>query len=340
MKRNIFLVILSSFLLVGLSYGQIRSGAYSETHIPADGFISIFGAHSFNYMKTEKGIIHTQRGEHKSALIFAESGSWSAASQEGYVDGFVKSYKNDQFVYPVGDQGQYRPILLKNSREVSVAFVRDNPNETISNRLDKINGLESVNDIEYWTVHGDNPSLITLSWDGGSDIFGWVGDDLSKLTIAGYDGAEWKVIPSKVDESIFDFSRSEGLITSRGSSTNRGTISSTNEVDLSTISHFAIGVLNDAFTDQALSLSVFPNPAVENNYVYVDYAFGSDKGGKVIVKSMDDYSVRQQVLEGKTGKLKLSTDDMKGGVYWVIIEDDRGRKQYTKLILVDSGRIR
>ena len=99
MIKKICLTISCIIIFLTLLSGQIKSGAYSATHIPKNGFISVFGSHSFKYMDSEKAFVKTERGATKSYLIFSEKGQWSDASSDGYVDGYVKTFKKGSFEF-------------------------------------------------------------------------------------------------------------------------------------------------------------------------------------------------------------------------------------------------
>ena len=337
MIKHIFLIISCYIFCLSLLHGQIKSGAYSETHIPKNGFISVFGSHSFKYMNGEKAFIKTERGAAKSYLIFSEKGQWSDASSDGYVDGYVKTFKKGSFVFPIGDQNYYRPLRTSNSEEVSAAYIYQNPSEQISTNLDISDGLKKISQIEYWNVLGQGNTKLSLSWDVGSEIEKLVGDDIARLTIVGFDGIKWRVISSQVDEFQFDFSQSEYVATSKKSELRRGSISTKGAIDLSEYQYFTIGSLDESMITKQLELTLYPNPAVQNNFVYVNYAFSGNSGGEIMLTSMEDNSVYVRQLEGQNGRLKISTDDMKSGIYWVMLQDDKGRSKYSKLIIVDSG---
>jgi hypothetical protein len=59
--------------------------------------------------------------------------------------------------------------------------------------------VQVVSTTEYWDIDGANATPLTLTWDAGSAIGTLTTSDLSKLTIAGWNGTQWVAIPSKFD---------------------------------------------------------------------------------------------------------------------------------------------
>ncbi|MDR6809247.1 hypothetical protein J2Y45_006461, partial [Dyadobacter sp. BE34] len=154
----------------------------------------------------QTGIVVTDRTP-LAAVSFSESSKVTNISDNHHVDGYVKKYGASKFVFPVGQNGRYRPFAAEGN-EVLGAYFGSNPGAatlpqgapfSVSSRA---SSLSAVAAIEYWDVNGINPTRLTLTWNIASGIADLTGGDLSMLTIAGWNSAtaRWENINSKVDE--------------------------------------------------------------------------------------------------------------------------------------------
>lgn len=338
--RKIFTIIIASVLSNALLGQLLQSGTYSETHVPPNSFISIFGAHSFTDMGLQKSIIHTDRSESKSYVIFAgENSSWNGASSDGYVNGAVKVFTDKPFLLPVGDGDYYQPIGASRAKELSAEFINSDPIEEISDKNGPLLSEGALSRLGYWNVIGKSPTDLILTWNENTEVDRLTGDDLSKLTIVAYDGNEWIAIPSTIDEKAINFSHSDLKTSNRNSDLLRGSIRTLDRIVPSKYKYFTLGVLSDdAGNNGDIQMSMYPNPAVENNSVYIDYQFSSN-GGEVMISSLNNDNVYSSTINSKNGKLKISTDDLESGVYWVLLKDNNGKKVFKKLILLHGNSV-
>ena len=228
-------IILISFFLIVLQLEMIgQSASFGNTFIHNDGESNIFGMHDFN--KTSAGIlpgiVGTERDNQNSAygiIGFSDvSPGWKGIGNDSYVDGYVKKYGTEGFVFPIGDNGKYRPIAIRGGDETVAAYFNVDPAQAITDDLfggnypplpiggpfpqsSKQSTIVEISDIEYWDIDGANPTSITLTWNIFSEIERISNDDLTKLSIVGWTGSRWEIIPSKVDILFLNGTRSTPL---------------------------------------------------------------------------------------------------------------------------------
>ncbi len=132
-----------------------------------------------------------------AALTFDRYMTLNGGSDSSYIDGKVIKLGSDNMLIPLGDEGVYAPIELKNysnsssTNSFSVQYIREPYPDTAVGP-----GLSHISNIEYWTVEklSGSSSLkvkIVLHWQNGTaeGI-----SDLNDLVIARYDGTQWVAV--------------------------------------------------------------------------------------------------------------------------------------------------
>jgi hypothetical protein len=208
---------LLALLVTGFT-SKAQQGSSGNTYIFGGAEMTFFGAHDFvnGGNGALPGIIGTVRGPSSMGILnFASTASQTGASDAAHVDGYVRKYGSTQFVFPVGDNSFYGPFAASGDGTTG-AYYHGDPSVAITSDLGGGNypvlpaggpfpvatfeiALESVSPIEYWDIDGSSLTPLTLTWDAGSDISTLTGGQLSKLTIAGWNGTEWVAIPSLID---------------------------------------------------------------------------------------------------------------------------------------------
>lgn len=226
---------------------QSQSTSFGNTFIHNDGESVIFGTHDFDKGSEGAlpGIIGTQRTTDNAkygVIGFSDvSPGWKGIGDDSHVDGYVKKYGSDAFVFPIGDNGKYRPIAIEGGTETVAAYYKVDPASATTSTLfggnyqvlpvggpfpqsSKTEDVVNVSNLEYWDIDGSSPTKITLTWDIFSEIERITNDDLDRLTILGWDGSQWKVIPSETDLLYLRDSRSRPSFTGGISNKVRGSI--------------------------------------------------------------------------------------------------------------------
>jgi hypothetical protein len=154
----------------------------------------------------QTGVITTNRTAPRGIVSFPQAVSAVTASDSKYIDGYVKKNGTTRFIYPVGDNGNFRPFAASGDG-ITGAYFMENPNTaslpagapfSVSNKEAGIGGISTQ---EFWDIDGTNASRITLTWNQASNIATLTGNQISQLAIVGWNSAasRWDKIPSKVD---------------------------------------------------------------------------------------------------------------------------------------------
>ena len=259
--KNYTLLFFSCFLLIcgQRSYAQIKS--YGKTIIENTGDMRVYKDWSFRTLaySSSSGILGTERRMNKSHISFMQGSSWSGASDGAYVDGYVRSFMSNKFIFPIGDNNQFKPAAVEKSSSVNpteAAYFAVSPNIAITSPFigsisevlpadgpypttKKQATLYQVSSKEYWDVNGSVLTRLSLSWNDKSDVKRLTNGGVKNLTIVGWNGNEWEIIPSTVDVmSLFGV----------GSGINLGSITTKDEIDLNAYSVFTLaGLIPDKF---------------------------------------------------------------------------------------------
>ncbi len=129
-------------------------------------------------------------------LIVGNDGTSSGASDDSYVDGYMRKVGNDAFTFPTGDGGFYGPIGISaptgttHQFEAQYFLVRPDDDGFDETSLDGT--LDHISIVEYWKLNrtsGTSTPTVTLSWD--SPRSGGVVNE-ADLRFARWDGAVWR----------------------------------------------------------------------------------------------------------------------------------------------------
>ena len=183
--KKILSYIIPIFVLFSVeSIAQSSSGKLS---IRENGLVSVFGKHNFQNGSgfISKGKIITDRTGNKGFLNFAAGSSWVGASTTGYVDGYIRVLHNKPFIFPLGDNNQYRPIAISGATRTAAAYYAIDPIQLLGNKPvpKSTSQIKRVSNREYWDIQGDLSTRIVLSWGAESNIANITSGELSNLSI-------------------------------------------------------------------------------------------------------------------------------------------------------------
>ena len=208
--------------LVGAVQGlYAQSGSTGSSWAAAGTEVAIVATHNFQTGSgtISAGIIGSERTAPIGIYSFLPNSSHTGASDNGFVDGYVRTYKRGAFTFPIGDNAKYRPVAISSAyplKPAEAAYFGTDPATATTSSLKGGNepalptgapfsttalagGLLGVSNIEYWDINGTSPAQITLTWDATSAISTLTSGSLSNLCIVGWDGSKWVKIPSAVD---------------------------------------------------------------------------------------------------------------------------------------------
>ncbi|TDE08551.1 T9SS type A sorting domain-containing protein [Dyadobacter psychrotolerans] len=183
----------------------------------------------------QKGIVNTQRVAPYGFVNFGPAAEVSGMNNLRHIDGYVKKQGSSNFLFPVGDNGLYRPFVAA-AEGISGAYFGVNPGVAVTsnnsggnfpvlpaggpfNISSKSSEVSVVSSKEYWDINGAAGTKITLTWSEFSDINSLVNGNLANLILLGWNGNQWVSIQSAIDAvSAFGSpsSLSSGSITTIG----------------------------------------------------------------------------------------------------------------------------
>jgi hypothetical protein len=223
-----FLVVL--FVSVA-SFGQTQQNG--SLYIKDDGVMSIHTS-SFNFGVSPATTETSRTVATHGKLHFPASIVWDSASDGHHVNGYVSSYGNAAFTFPVGNGSRLAPAKVQNTTltaSYDCAYYDLNPS-TIGSDFDT-DALKAISALEYWDVKGSSSAVLSLTWRSESDIANLhAGILLADIVIAAWDGTKWIQIPSTVDTNY--------LGSGAASSLTVGSVTSTLPINFATYSKFTI----------------------------------------------------------------------------------------------------
>lgn len=154
----------------------------------------------------QSGIISTKRSAPRGLVTFSGTSTLTGISNTKHIDGYVKKVGTTKFIFPVGDNGVYRPFAASGDATTGAYFL-ENANAVAVPAggpflaINKENTLDKISAREFWDIDGTSATAITLTWNAASDIGGLTGSTLSHLTIVGWnsDASRWEKIVSTPD---------------------------------------------------------------------------------------------------------------------------------------------
>jgi len=225
--------------------------AFSQLFIATDVYIDRNATMHVAVKETtfDQGEVITDRSQDYGKLSFAKTSDWSNASNSTHVNGFVRMYSEDSFIFPVGNDGVFQSARIRRidaSSPVDFSF-----NVMPFGNYDIEKGITKIHESFYWNVVGSQPAYLSLSWNALSAIDALTNNNLENLIIAGYDGNSWRYIESKVDlNTYFDNSPSSLL---------EGSITSVNPINLEGYTAFTLATRDSAGLRLNISQGFTPN---------------------------------------------------------------------------------
>jgi gliding motility-associated-like protein len=118
------------------------------------------------------GVVHLIGNE--ASFTFGNNAQAVEMSHDSFVDGWVKKMGQQDFVFPIGNDGFYRPAELTEINQANEMFqmqyVWADPagNGQLRPLDQKSKSIKDINDTEYWnytSLNEDSIAILTLSWD-------------------------------------------------------------------------------------------------------------------------------------------------------------------------------
>lgn len=165
------------------------------------GIISVYGNSDFY-----KGIV--SNSNLGGTFVFEENATHDNTNDDSYVDGYVNRHGNNEFQFPVGAGGYFRPLAINQTNSSGSLFkskyVFEN-SDALHSHIQKDDLITLIDSAEYWEFESNQSTVdvaITLSWNNGTTPYELTREDAdTSLAIVRWDDAEakWKLYVSAVD---------------------------------------------------------------------------------------------------------------------------------------------
>ena len=284
------------------------------------------------------GNISTAKTGNKGYLVFGPKGKWIGASDEQFVDGYVKVLHNNAFVFPIGENGNYHPLAISGASGTSAAYFDKSPS-----KLDKQNSKKEIT-IEtpetqliqngYWALDGEQSTGITLIWNHKMDVNNLAIDELSSLSIMGLRNEQWEIIASAVDKYAYDESTHNLVSTQQKSNFDKGTISTTTAIIPNQYEYFTIGAVKQVKSEG--KLAIYPNPVAMDLPVKVSYELPSEEEATLQVHNANGALVKELPLQINNGVVELSEFTNAAGAYTLRIVFPKGNTITERLLIIEK----
>lgn len=240
-------VIAIAMLSFNLCLAQnVPSSSFGNTFIHSQGNLTVFGDHSFKLPdipgSLQPGIVGAERIPTLGYFNFAPGATWIEADSTKYVDGYVRHFGNTRFLFPIGDNESFRPAAVSGGAYVEAAYFKVDPTIAITSDIRGGNfpvlpqsgpfdaslyddAVIKVSEYEYWDINGADPTIITLTWDEESQVDLITSNDLERLAIVGWNGAQWEYIPSYIDLKSISLANNGAMFTGAPPDYSKGSIS-------------------------------------------------------------------------------------------------------------------
>lgn len=234
MQRKL-LITLCIFSFNFCVYPQLNSSP--QLNISKDIYIDTGASMYIDLPNTEfnQGNIITDRSNiNYGTVAFGPNAKWSNASHNAHVNGFIRMYNEQDFIFPSGHDQIFQPLHLKRIDRHSLVDVAYN--HKAHENLTSEKGIVKVSDEFYWTAFGSNPAYVSLSWNSFSNIDKLVDNKIDNLSIVGYDGSVWRIIEAEIDPANFEDRTSSSFLS--------GSITSKNPVFLEGYEAFTLAAVS------------------------------------------------------------------------------------------------
>ena len=241
------LIVVTSMFLVCIPSNAQSSKSFGEIYIPDKSSISIFNKHTFHDGGNGiyPGTIATERENNKGYINFIAGSSWLGASDMQHIDGYARVYHNEPFTFPIGANSKYRPVAISGAARTSAAYYDNNPGFINEKGIQKTElKIHKISELEYWDIEGDVKTQITLTWDQRSGVETLTENELNRLTIVGWSGNQWEVIPSSIDRFVLDYGSSSGRKSTLLADFSKGSISTNDLIRPNEFVYFTLGTIH------------------------------------------------------------------------------------------------
>jgi hypothetical protein len=257
MKKKYFFHIIFGILLMGTSIVQ------GQNYVSNGSEMGIFGPVSFG---TANSWITARTANPGYYSWTIGSGNYAGADDSHHVNGYVKKYGSESFVFPVGSGNDLRTLAISappSPTDVyAVAWIIGNPAATADPTNDNalhpvtavsgtISAVSTAGQWDWQAVRGTGEGLtITVSIP---QLFGNEFDDASLLRLVGWNGTSWESLGTAGASGITENSTLSGIMKAGIQAIGIGAISSVPvnvDSDDDGLLDNAEGLINDTDKDE------------------------------------------------------------------------------------------
>ncbi|MCW2119851.1 gliding motility-associated C-terminal domain-containing protein [Flavobacterium sp. 7A] len=240
------------------------------------------------------GKVVTPRDDITVSLDFLKHQLYVGEGNATHVDGYAKVINEGEFVFPIGDDHSFRPMILQNQEKNSIykgAYFREDPSSpsTFSPGFSTSkmqNVLKSINTVEFWDLDGAIETSIKLTWDRDSDLKAFA-ENMQSLRVVGWSKElnVWVELGNKITTGSLD----EGTIESNVFlPDNFEAITIGSIADINNVVNRNYGIspngdgVNDTFVIEGISLSSNNTLSIYNRWgvlVYSKNGYDNSWGG-------------------------------------------------------------
>ena len=347
--HRISVLLVAALFSIFATTANSQSSSLSGVSVLGGCSMSFFNNHHFDYggMFATPGVITGTRTAGNIGLTYFNTGSsWTNADELQYIDGYVVNATGQSFTFPIGHNAMYKPLALTGGVDATTAAYW-NGNVTSITGANTNTAIAAISSVDYWEASGSSASILTLTWDAASNIGGLTGSNLANLSIVGWNGTSWDVIPSVIDVDKLDIYTYNRIFTAGTPSTmTSGSISTSGVIDLNNYQYFSLASLtlpftqliaaNEGFGKQDIDMFLYPNPAQSFEDLTVVYHINDFESADLVI-----YDMKGQVLYSQELNDAMGVDDISGfshiksGTYLISIISDSGQKQTMKVVLTN-----
>lgn len=165
------------------------------------------------------GNVVTAQNVESDILNFGPNAFYTGETDAGKVVGYAAVVGQGEFIFPIGDRTQLRPLVLNSTGSDQISsstYIRENPtNPTVIterfNTDSKTRDVGEVSTSEFWILNHSQEATITLSWNEQSNLLN-LAPDISGIILVGWSIAANQWISLSGANGIGTMT--EGIITS------------------------------------------------------------------------------------------------------------------------------
>lgn len=147
------------------------------------------------------GNVLTSKNTSASYLNFMNSAFYNGTGNPAHINGYAGAANKEIITFPVGDGDRLRYLTLTSSASNNLAkcaYFLEDPNSPVSLAQQfptnsKATDDLQISELEFWRLEGNQPSVVTLTWDTNSAV-SLLAETVESLLVVGWNktGNQWE----------------------------------------------------------------------------------------------------------------------------------------------------